>query len=255
MPPEPLRDKTIVVTGVTGQVAEPVAVALAQENQVVGAARFKDEAARGRLEEAGVRCVPIDLLVRRRRRPPRRRRLRDQLRRLQDQRLGPRPAGQQRRPGLADGAPPGAPAAFVHCSTTGVYKPLGHHVFAEEDELGRQPRGLALPAHLQHLQDRRRGHGPVGGGPLRPPHHGGPAVGALRGPGRLAGHPPRDDAQRRSTSPSTSMPPASTTRSTRTTSSPWSRACWRPPPRRRPPSTGAATRPSASRSGAATCPS
>ena len=27
-------------------------------------------------------------------------------------------------------------AGFVHCSTTGVYKPLGHHVFAEEDELG-----------------------------------------------------------------------------------------------------------------------
>jgi nucleoside-diphosphate-sugar epimerase len=26
--------------------------------------------------------------------------------------------------------------AFVHCSTTGVYKPMGHHVFAEEDELG-----------------------------------------------------------------------------------------------------------------------
>ena len=27
-------------------------------------------------------------------------------------------------------------AGFVHCSTTGVYKPLGHHVFAEGDELG-----------------------------------------------------------------------------------------------------------------------
>ena len=27
-------------------------------------------------------------------------------------------------------------AAFLHCSTTGVYKPLGHHVFAEEDQLG-----------------------------------------------------------------------------------------------------------------------
>ena len=54
MPSEPLRDKSIVVTGVTGQVAEPVAVALARENRVVGAARFKDEAARQRLEEAGV---------------------------------------------------------------------------------------------------------------------------------------------------------------------------------------------------------
>ena len=61
MPSEPLRGKSIVVTGVTGQVAEPVAMALARENEVVGAARFKDQHARGRLEEAGVRCVPIDL--------------------------------------------------------------------------------------------------------------------------------------------------------------------------------------------------
>src|SRR5664279_2741151 len=61
MPPAPLRDKTIVVTGVTGQVAEPVALALAKQNEVVGAARFKDEAARARLEAAGIHCVPIDL--------------------------------------------------------------------------------------------------------------------------------------------------------------------------------------------------
>ena len=51
MPPEPLRDKTIVVTGVTGQVAEPVAVALAKENRVVGGGpvqgRSRPAAARG----------------------------------------------------------------------------------------------------------------------------------------------------------------------------------------------------------------
>jgi nucleoside-diphosphate-sugar epimerase len=135
MPTEPLRDKSIVVTGVTGQVAEPVAVALAQENEVVGAARFKDESARRRLEEAGVRCVPIDLLT---------------------GEVGGLPADadyvinfavsksndwerdlRANSGGLAwlmehhQGA-----TAFVHCSTTGVYKPLGHHVFAEEDELG-----------------------------------------------------------------------------------------------------------------------
>src|ERR1700738_4555795 len=61
MPPEPLRGKSIVVVGATGQVAEPVAMALAQANEVVGAARFKDESARKRLEDAGVRCVPTDL--------------------------------------------------------------------------------------------------------------------------------------------------------------------------------------------------
>jgi UDP-glucuronate 4-epimerase len=135
MPPEPLQGKTIVVTGVTGQVAGPVAVALARDNQVVGAARFKDHTARQRLEAAGIRCVPIDLV---------------------SGDVGDLPADadyvlnfavaktndwerdlQANSGGLAwlmehhQNA-----AAFVHCSTTGVYKPLGHHVFAEGDELG-----------------------------------------------------------------------------------------------------------------------
>jgi nucleoside-diphosphate-sugar epimerase len=135
MPSEPLRGRSIVVTGVTGQVAEPVAIALARDNEVVGAARFKDQHARGRLEEAGVRCVPIDLAA---------------------GDVGALPADadyvinfavsksndwerdlRANSGGLAwlmehhQGA-----AAFLHCSTTGVYKPLGHHVFAEEDELG-----------------------------------------------------------------------------------------------------------------------
>jgi UDP-glucuronate 4-epimerase len=135
MPPVTLRDKSIVVTGVTGQVAEPVAVALAADNQVVGAARFHDDAARRRLEEAGVHCVPIDLLQ----------------------------GDVAALPGDADfvlnfavaksnqweadlRANSGGLAwlmehhrgatAFLHCSTTGVYKPMGHHVFKEDDQLG-----------------------------------------------------------------------------------------------------------------------
>ncbi len=133
----PLSDgSTIVVTGVTGQVAEPVAMALAAAgHRVVGAARFRDADARARLEAAGVRCVPVDLST-----------------------------------GDVDGLPGDADyvcnfavaksnnwdrdldanvgglltlmehhhraRAFLHCSTTAVYKPMGHHVFAEGDELG-----------------------------------------------------------------------------------------------------------------------
>ncbi len=135
MPAVPLQGKTIVVTGVTGQVAGPVALALAVQNEVVGAARFKDQAARARLEAAGIRCVPIDLAS-------------------GDVADLPRHADyvvnfavsktndwtddlRANSGGLAylmehhqDAA------AFLHCSTTGVYKPLGHHVFAEEDQLG-----------------------------------------------------------------------------------------------------------------------
>lgn len=131
----PLCGKTIVITGATGQVAEPIALALAEENEVIGAARFRDEAARSRLESGGVRCVTIDLVA-----------------------------------GDVSGLPAGADyvvnfavaktndweidlaansgglaflmehhrhaTAFIHCSSTAVYKPMGHHVFAENDPLG-----------------------------------------------------------------------------------------------------------------------
>ena len=61
MSAEPLRGAKVVVTGVTGQVGEPVARALAQDNEVYGAARFRDAATRERLEAAGIHCVAIDL--------------------------------------------------------------------------------------------------------------------------------------------------------------------------------------------------
>jgi nucleoside-diphosphate-sugar epimerase len=135
MPSVSLQGKSIVVTGVTGQVAEPVATALARDNRVVGGARFRDAAARARLEEAGVRCVPIDLA---------------------SGDVGSLPADADYVLNFAVAksndwdldlrANSGGLAwlmehhrnakAFVHCSTTGVYKPLGHHVFAEEDQLG-----------------------------------------------------------------------------------------------------------------------
>ncbi len=132
---EPLSGKSIVVTGVTGQVAGPVAMALASRNQVVGAARFKDKEAQGRLESAGIRCVPIDLA---------------------NGDVGGLPADAEyvihfavsksndwerdlraNSGGLALLMEHHQKAlGFLHCSTTGVYKPMGHHVFAEEDQLG-----------------------------------------------------------------------------------------------------------------------
>lgn len=58
-----MHDAKILVTGPTGQVATPVTLALARENDVWGAARFTDQAARQRLEGAGVHCVPVDLVA------------------------------------------------------------------------------------------------------------------------------------------------------------------------------------------------
>lgn len=130
-----LEGRTIVVTGVTGQVAEPVAVALAARNEVVGAARFRDEAARRRLEAAGVRCVTVD---------------------LGSGDLAALPADADHVLNFAVAksndwdddllANVGGVAwlmehhrrarSFLHCSSTAVYKPMGHHVFAEEGPYG-----------------------------------------------------------------------------------------------------------------------
>ena len=56
-----MRGSKILITGPTGQVARPVAMALAADNEVWGIARFTDGAAREGLEKAGVRCETVNL--------------------------------------------------------------------------------------------------------------------------------------------------------------------------------------------------
>jgi UDP-glucuronate 4-epimerase len=127
--------RKIVITGVTGQVARPLAVALAAENEVIGAARFTSESAREALEASGVRCVPVDLE-------------RGDVAGL------PTDAEYVLHFAVAKtnnwetdlAANSGGLAAlmehhqdaeaFLHCSTTGVYKPAGHRVFDEDGPLG-----------------------------------------------------------------------------------------------------------------------
>ncbi len=59
---EPMTGQRILVTGVTGWVAGPVATSLAAAgNEVFGVARFKDPEQRVPLEEAGVTPLAIDL--------------------------------------------------------------------------------------------------------------------------------------------------------------------------------------------------
>ena len=53
--------QTILITGATGMMGSALAVALAADNTVYGAARFRDLAMRDRLEQAGVQCVQHDL--------------------------------------------------------------------------------------------------------------------------------------------------------------------------------------------------
>src|SRR5580700_11947177 len=135
MSSDTFHGKTIVVTGVTGQVARPLALALARDNRVVGAARFSDTAARAELEGAGVECVPIDLVA---------------------GDVGGLPADADYVLNFAVAktndwerdlaANSGGLAylmehhqratAFLHCSSTAVYKPEGHRVFDESGPLG-----------------------------------------------------------------------------------------------------------------------
>ena len=132
---EPLKGSKVVVTGVTGQVAEPLASALARDNDVYGAARFTNAAARDRLEAAGVRCIAVD---------------------LGSNDVTALPADADYVLNFAvtksndwdtdlDANCGGlmslmehhrSARAFLHCSSTAVYKPMGHHRFAETDLLG-----------------------------------------------------------------------------------------------------------------------
>lgn len=58
-----MRGAKVLITGATGQVAVPVAEALAADNEVWGIARFTDAATRERLENRGVHCHAVNLAV------------------------------------------------------------------------------------------------------------------------------------------------------------------------------------------------
>ena len=135
MSPDSLSARTIVVTGVTGQVARPLAVALARANRVVGAARFTDAGARAELEAAGVECVAVDLATG------------DVAGLPADADYVLNFAVSKTNDWERDlAANSGGLAylmehhrharAFLHCSSTAVYKPAGHRVFDEDGPLG-----------------------------------------------------------------------------------------------------------------------
>jgi len=56
-----MQGKKILITGPTGQVAFPVALAFARDNEVWAIARFSDAAKKATLTEAGIKCVTVDL--------------------------------------------------------------------------------------------------------------------------------------------------------------------------------------------------
>lgn len=130
-----LAGSTILVTGVTGQVATPMALRLAESAAVLGAARFSNPAKRDELESGGVACLTMDLesgdvasipegidFV-----------LNFAVAKTNDwnRDLDANAGGVLTLMEKVSGA-----KAFVHCSSTAVYKPMGHHVFTEEGPYG-----------------------------------------------------------------------------------------------------------------------
>jgi UDP-glucuronate 4-epimerase len=136
-----LTGEKILVTGATGQVALPITLALARDNDVTGIARFRDPAARGRLEGAGVRCIQVDVA-------------RDDLSAVPDDftivlnlavvksgRFDLDLTANAEAAGLLMARCRGA-RAFLHCSSTGVYQPAGHRRLVETDALGDNHRAI-----------------------------------------------------------------------------------------------------------------
>ncbi len=56
-----MRGSRILITGPTGQLATPIARALAADNEVWGIARFTNPEARAGLEKEGIRCQAVNL--------------------------------------------------------------------------------------------------------------------------------------------------------------------------------------------------
>lgn len=140
-----LTGEKLLITGATGMVALPVALELAKDNEVWAAARFSDAKAKAQLEAAGVHTATVDLI---------------------SGDLGTLPTDfayllnfsvvktQKWGPDL-DGNAGGLGAlmnhcrdarAVLHCSSTAVYQPHGHHAFAEDDPLGDNHRVLEFLA-------------------------------------------------------------------------------------------------------------
>lgn len=136
-----LEGARILVTGPTGMVATPVTLDLARRNDVVGLARFADPAARARLEEAGVTCIPVNLADGDLSAVPTDVDVVVNLAVVKSGRWDLDLRANAEAAGLLL-AHCSSATAFLHCSSTGVYQPAGSHQLTEDDPLGDNHRAI-----------------------------------------------------------------------------------------------------------------
>jgi nucleoside-diphosphate-sugar epimerase len=142
-----MEGKRILITGATGQVGLPVALALAPANEVFAVARFGDAGARSRLEDAGVNCITADLVAGDFSEVP------TDVDHVAN--FAVAKTGDFDRDLAANVEALGmlmhhcrAAQSFLHCSSTAVYEPNDHHDFAEGDPLGDNHRPFGfLPTY------------------------------------------------------------------------------------------------------------
>ena len=137
-----MQGEKILITGPAGQVAFPIARALAADNDVWGIARFSKDADRERVEAAGVRCVKLDLKS-------------DSFDALPDDFTyvlhlavvhSFTPDFEHDLAVNVEGtgllmAHCRKAKAFLHCSSTAVYEAVANEAFKESDPLGDNNRG------------------------------------------------------------------------------------------------------------------
>jgi UDP-glucuronate 4-epimerase len=132
--------RRVIVTGVTGQVAETVATTLARDHEVIGLARFTDAPARARLEAAGVTCVPADLVAADFTDVPTGVDAVLNFAVVKTQKWDLDLRANAEAAGLLMAHV--RPAAFLHCSSTGVYDPAGPTRLDEGAALGDNHRPI-----------------------------------------------------------------------------------------------------------------
>ncbi len=145
---DPLSGQRILVTGVTGQVAGPLARNLvAAGNTVYGTSRFADPAAKAEWEQAGVVPVAIDLETAQLDEVP------DGLDYVIHMAVSKEQDFDRALAANAEGTAfliekVAGVKAFLHCSSCAVYEPNGHVAHVETDPLGDNHRAMGfLPTY------------------------------------------------------------------------------------------------------------
>ena len=244
-----MRGSKILITGPSGQVAAPIARALAADNEVWGIARFTDAAARESLEKAGVRCETVNLAAGDFTGLPADFDYVLNLAVAKSGRWDKDLAANAESAGLLMAHCRGA-KAFLHCSSAAVYDPPDDEPRTERAALGDNHKPLFPTYSISKIagevvvRTMARALGV-------PSHHRAPQR-AVRRQRWVAVLPDGDDAGRH-------RDPGAARRAGRLQPDPrgrhhrdHSRSCSRRPRFRRPRSTGAANKPSAFRSGAPT---